>query len=194
MAAIASSVGVVTVNDRTKCHEAIALMKSTNYDQLPVIGSSSSITKKLLGMVTVSGLMAKIASGAVSLDSSVMNALVEHFPKISKNETLGALTSILKDAHYVVVIEDTATDSPPSSGLDNRSTPGDGQRSSPIDTGSRHSSAIDTLPNGSEVVSKVPPTGNSPSPGDGKRRDILSGILTHIDVLNYLTMANSYEQ
>ena len=189
VSAIASSVGVVTVNDRTKCHEAISLMKSTNYDQLPVIDSNSS-SKKLLGMVTVSGLMAKIASGAVSVDASVTNVLIENFPKISKNETLGALTSILKEAHYVVVIEDGHQGSPESrrsSGMGSRSSPtsaDSSRRQSGIDTESSRSSGLDTLNARSEIVSKSPE----------KKRDILSGILTHIDVLNYLTMANSYEQ
>lgn len=131
VSSIAHGLGLVTISNDTKCADAIALMKQRGYDQLPVVDTSN----KLIGMVTVFDLMAKIASGSASIDSSVNNVLIKDFPKIGKDSTLGILTAMLKTNHYVVVVESLQPEN-------------------------EHS---------------------------------LAGILTHIDVLNYLIVADSYE-
>lgn len=122
---ILQNLGLATVGKGTKCVDAISLMKQRGYDQLPVVESSNA----LLGMVTVSSLMTKIAVGEIALDSVVDDALIKNFPKIDKEATLGDLTAILKASHYVVVVEN----------------------------------------------------------------EMVAGILTHIDVLNYLIVADAFE-
>ena len=126
---ILQSLGLVSVESTTKCLDAISLMKQRGYDQLPVVAAS----KVLLGMVTVSSLMAKIASGELAIDSEVKSAIIKNFPKIDKEATLGDLTAILKASHYAVVVD---------------------------------------------IVEK---------------EEVIAGIVTHIDVLNYLIVADAYE-
>lgn len=126
---IAHGISIATVPEKTKCSDAIALMKQRGYDQLPIVNSEN----RLMGMVTVSGLMLSIASGNVSIDSPVSGALIKNFPKLEKDGTLGTLTAMLKVSHYVVIVESFE--------------------------------------------------------GEGEHK--LEGILTHIDVLNYLMVADS---
>lgn len=127
---IAHSLGLETVTGETKSIDAIKKMKTLGFDQLPVVASEGGA---LLGMITVSGLMAKIAAGGATIDSAVSSALITHFPKIGKDGTLGELTAMLKASHYVVIVD------------------------------------------------------NLDEAGENK----LAGILTHIDVLNYLIHADS---
>lgn len=128
---IAKGVGLVSVNPDLKCSEAINLMKEGGYDQVPVVDSGGF----LLGIVTVSDTMAKVAGGFATLDDSIKNIMLKDYPKIERQGTIGQLISLLRTNHYVAVVE------------------------------------------------KVSESGG----------ELIAGILTHIDVLNYLIVADNYD-
>ena len=123
---------VESVSVNTKSYEAIKLMKRFGYDQLPVLDVEK---KRLLGMVTVGHIMAKVAGGTVTMESTVNEVMLTDFPKIERSAKLGMLSQMLKTNPYVVVV-DKVTQS------DER----------------------------------------------------IAGIITHIDILNYLAELDSFEQ
>ncbi|XP_054163198.1 cystathionine beta-synthase-like protein [Oppia nitens] len=122
---------VDSVSPRTKCFDAISIMRKHGYDQLPVLNDDSI----MMGMITVGHIMAKMSGQNITMDSPVSEVLITSYPKIERQGKLGSISRILKTHPYVVVF-DAVSD----------------------------------------------------------RSERIAGIITHIDILNYLAELDSYEQ
>jgi len=91
---------LLTVTPSITCQDAVALMQSKGYDQLPVVDPQSVI----VGMVTLGALMAKLMSGKVSPSSSVKEILYSQFQRITLDTNLGCLSQILQKDHFAVIV------------------------------------------------------------------------------------------
>lgn len=128
---LVKGMNVESISPRTKCFDAIAIMRKHGYDQLPVLEDDGS----LVGMITVGHIMAKMSGSPVTMESPVSEVVIKKFPKVERNGRLGSISRILKTNPYVVVFDEVS---------------------------------------------------------DGKQR--IAGIITHIDILNYLAELDSFEQ
>ncbi|KAJ3125141.1 hypothetical protein HK098_000572 [Nowakowskiella sp. JEL0407] len=73
--------GAVTVPISTKVREAISIMQSNGFDQLPVTESD-----QLVGLVTLGNLLAKISSGRIDLEATLKDGACFTFPKAKFTE------------------------------------------------------------------------------------------------------------
>lgn len=94
---------VTTIDQNSKCLSAIQIMRNGGFDQIPVVKSAQN--KKLLGMITVSDIMAKLTAGSITLNCPVQKALIRKFPQIQAEEPVGELIKLLSEQPYMVVVE-----------------------------------------------------------------------------------------
>ncbi|KAI9207190.1 tryptophan synthase beta subunit-like PLP-dependent enzyme [Polychytrium aggregatum] len=92
----------ITVPESTTNKQAVDIMQSNGFDQLPVVSSSNS--KKLVGLVTLGNVLAKIASGRSSLDSSVSETLFSFFNQ-------SGASSSSKSHKYIEITPETPLES-----------------------------------------------------------------------------------
>lgn len=78
-------------------------MQNGGFDQIPVVESVQN--KKLLGMVTVNEIMAKLTAGSITLNCPVHKALTKKFQQIQAEESVGELIKLLSEQPYMVVVE-----------------------------------------------------------------------------------------
>ncbi|XP_074595025.1 cystathionine beta-synthase [Brevipalpus obovatus] len=124
-------VGLITITSEARISEAISTMKNRGIDQMPVVDDNGF----LRGMITVAHTMKMLVGGSVTVDDAVETIKMHVFPTIDRNDTLGALTTLLKTQSYVVIVDQM-----------------------------------------SSTERKV------------------AGIITHVDMLNYMIIADAYEQ
>ncbi|TPX33877.1 cystathionine beta-synthase [Synchytrium microbalum] len=83
----------VSVPQHISTREAVEIMQSKGFDQLPVTGSSSS---RLVGLATLGNILAKVASKRITLDDPVSSAMFvwdskRKFSEISQDTPLDSL-------------------------------------------------------------------------------------------------------
>jgi cystathionine beta-synthase len=71
----------ITIPAAVSIKNAIDIMKTNSFDQLPVTSSSDS--KHVVGLITLGGLLAKLASNRIKMDDSAEQAMY-HFKKEKK--------------------------------------------------------------------------------------------------------------
>ena len=74
---------ITTVNASTPCADAIETMREKGFDQLPVLASSPSTSKRLVGLVTLGNLLSWISQGRATPQSPVSDIMFS-FTKISE--------------------------------------------------------------------------------------------------------------
>ncbi|KAJ3176811.1 hypothetical protein HDU85_006521 [Gaertneriomyces sp. JEL0708] len=99
--------GAVTVPEGTTCREATSIMESRGFDQLPV---TSGKTNKLVGLVTLGNLLAKVASGRVDIDGPVSKAMFcfqqnKKYTEITHDTPLESLSEFFEKNSSAVVTE-----------------------------------------------------------------------------------------
>ncbi|KAJ3036446.1 hypothetical protein HDV00_002729 [Rhizophlyctis rosea] len=95
----------VTVPVTTSCTEAVEIMQSRGFDQLPVTSSH-----KLAGLVTLGNLLAKVASNRVHLTDSVDKAMfhfnqLNKFTEITVDTPLESLSKFFENNSSAIVTE-----------------------------------------------------------------------------------------
>lgn len=96
--------GLITINTNAKISSAISTMKNQGIDQMPVVDSNGY----LQGMVTVANTMKCLVGGSASVDDPVETIMTQVYPSINRNDTVGALTTLLKSQSYVVVVDEVS--------------------------------------------------------------------------------------
>ncbi|KAI9101740.1 tryptophan synthase beta subunit-like PLP-dependent enzyme [Phlyctochytrium arcticum] len=97
----------VTVPESTTCQQAAEAMQSRGFDQLPVTAITSN---KLVGLVTLGNLLAKVASGRAKLSDPVSNAMFhfkqqQKFTVITADTPLDSLSRFFENNSAAVVTE-----------------------------------------------------------------------------------------
>ena len=98
----------ISISDKTTCKDAIQIMKEKGFDQLPVTKVSDS--SKLLGVVTLGNILAKVASHRASLNDSVLTCAFTFDPKkkfveITLETPLESLSKFFEKNSSAVVTE-----------------------------------------------------------------------------------------
>jgi len=99
MSAPATITPVVTVG------EAVDILQSLGYDQLPVVGDDNAI----LGVVTEGNLTSRLMAGRVKSDDSVVKALYPQFRKVSVATPLFELARLFDRDAFAVVTQTQRT-------------------------------------------------------------------------------------
>ncbi|CAG2174265.1 unnamed protein product [Oppiella nova] len=92
---------VVSVGPNSTCFDAISIMRSHGYNQLPVLSDDGLP----LGMITVAHIMAKMSGHTVTMKSPIREMFLKDYPKVERNGKLGSISRILKTSAYVVVLD-----------------------------------------------------------------------------------------
>jgi len=95
----------VTVTPAVSCGEAVDILQSLGYDQLPVVGEDNSI----LGVVTEGNLTSRIMAGRVKASDSVSKALYAQFRKVTVSSPLYDVARMFDRDHFVVVVQTQRT-------------------------------------------------------------------------------------
>ncbi|TPX66875.1 cystathionine beta-synthase [Spizellomyces sp. 'palustris'] len=100
----------VTVPEITTCREAAQVMQSRGFDQLPVTSSTSS---KLVGLVTLGNLLAKVASGRARLEDPVTKAMFtfkqnKKFTEFTVETPLESLSRFFETNSSAIVTENVS--------------------------------------------------------------------------------------
>ncbi|KAJ3159544.1 hypothetical protein HDU86_001553 [Geranomyces michiganensis] len=98
----------VTVPESTPCSEAISIMESRGFDQLPVTRTAED--SHLTGLITLGNLLAKIASGRSKLSDPVADAMFhfaqkKKFVNITLDTNLESLSRFFENNSSAVVTE-----------------------------------------------------------------------------------------
>lgn len=96
----------VTIDSRASCREAIEILEQNGFDQLPVTSSD----KKLVGLVTLGNLLARISRGRATPDSPVKDVTfkfirAKNFEEITPDTPLEKLTRFFEKHSSAVVTE-----------------------------------------------------------------------------------------
>jgi len=84
----------------TSCGEAISLLKSTGFDQLPVVDMQGTVQ----GVVTVDNIMDNFISGKLQMTDPVSESLCIKFSVIHREDSLWTLSQILKTDRFAIVM------------------------------------------------------------------------------------------
>jgi cystathionine beta-synthase len=84
------------------CGEAIKQIKNNSFDQFPV---KDSQTGELLGMVTSTVLMSKLANKKVQLTDKITDVMTKEFRRMSSSMPLSELSRVLERQKFVLVDE-----------------------------------------------------------------------------------------
>ncbi|KAJ1904827.1 cystathionine beta-synthase [Tieghemiomyces parasiticus] len=96
----------VTVHSDTPCRQAVSVMQSNNFDQLPVLEPH---TDRLVGLVTLGNVLSRVSHGKATLDSPVDMAMFHfkpnqgHFVEITPATPLSQLSSFF-DHHSSALV------------------------------------------------------------------------------------------
>ncbi|KAJ3013735.1 hypothetical protein HKX48_005546 [Thoreauomyces humboldtii] len=98
----------VTVPESTTCRDAVAVMQSRGFDQLPVVTADAA--PHLIGLLTLGHLLSKIHSGQTSLDKPVGSAMFhfaqkKKFTEINTDTPLDSLSKFFENNSSAVVTE-----------------------------------------------------------------------------------------
>ncbi len=90
----------VTCAPDLTCSQAVDILATQGYDQLPVVDSKGAV----VGMVTTGNLQSFLGSGRVRGSDPVSNALFKQYATVNQATTLQKLSRIFENHHYAVVI------------------------------------------------------------------------------------------
>lgn len=96
----------VTIGASTTCKQAIEIMQANGFDQLPVVSVSGN--NRLVGMVTLGGILAKVGSHRVELSDPVDLALYSFklknkYTEINKDTLLESLSKFFEKNSAAVI-------------------------------------------------------------------------------------------
>jgi cystathionine beta-synthase len=95
----------VTVSPDITVGEAVDILQSLGYDQLPVVGEDNAI----LGVVTEGNMTTRLMSGRVKPGDSVTKALFPQFRRVTTATPLFDLARIFDRDHFAVVVQTQRT-------------------------------------------------------------------------------------
>ncbi|KAI8925473.1 tryptophan synthase beta subunit-like PLP-dependent enzyme [Entophlyctis helioformis] len=102
----------VTVPSKTSVQEAIEVMRTNGFDQLPV--TSSATSRRLVGLITLGNVLAKLASGRTKITDAVESTMYAFkatdakFAEITVDTPLDSLNRFFEKNASAVVTDKTA--------------------------------------------------------------------------------------
>lgn len=84
----------------TPCGDAISLLKSTGFDQLPVVDMEGQVQ----GVVTVDNIMQDFTAGKLDMTDPVSHCICIKFSVIHREDSLWTLSQILKTDRFAIVM------------------------------------------------------------------------------------------
>lgn len=94
---------LVSLHEGISVSDAAALMRQIGCDQLPVVRKADP--KYVLGVVSISEIMAKIGSKVIDGQTPVRHICSPQFERLPQYATIRDVTKILNRAHVVVIVE-----------------------------------------------------------------------------------------
>jgi cystathionine beta-synthase len=163
----------LTITSDVTCKDAISLLKEEGFDMVPVLSEEGAV----IGVVTEGNMTNNLLSGRAMPDESVEQAgvIYKTFHKFSMNDTLANVASALDHDPYVLIVAEQRCFSGPSGGNKRKK--------------------VDTVPNGKgeedSGVTSVDTTGSNTNKGRVASRCVVSGIVTRIDLLDFVSKEES---
>ncbi|KAI2505535.1 pyridoxal-phosphate dependent enzyme [Fragilaria crotonensis] len=154
----------LTITSDVTCKDAIALLKDEGFDMVPVIGDNS-----VIGVVTEGNISSALLGGRAQPDTSVADAgvIYKTFRKISLNHSLADLAQALDLEPYALIITEQRCFSGANGSIQKK------RKLSDIDDGDSVTSSS---------TAQVPA-----NRGSVLTRSVISGIVTRIDLLDYVS-------
>eukprot|EP00039_Didymoeca_costata_P029407 m.24550 g.24550 ORF g.24550 m.24550 type:complete len:542 (+) comp7618_c0_seq1:144-1769(+) len=90
----------MTIRPTVPCSEAIEILKTEGFDQMPVVDQSGSI----VGVVTEGNLMAQMIRGKIRPRDHVQDAIYTQFRQVEMDDTIGKLSRILDKDHFALIV------------------------------------------------------------------------------------------
>ena len=155
----------LTITSDVTCKDAIALLKGEGFDMVPVIGDNS-----VIGVVTEGNISSALLGGRAQPDTTVADAgvIYKTFRKISLNHSLADLAQALDLEPYALIITEQRCFS--GTGASNSQKK---QKLSDVDDG--------------DSVATTTMAQFSSNRGSVLTRSVISGIVTRIDLLDYVS-------
>lgn len=149
----------LTITGDVTCKSAIALLKSEGFDMVPVIDSDGDVA----GVVTEGNMTSQLLSGRAMPDETVVDAGVVYktFRKFGTNDRLADVARALDSEPYALIVVEQRC-------YDGKRKQGQKRRKRAESVGSEEGSTATEL---SDVVT----------------RTVVSGIVTRIDLLDYIS-------
>jgi cystathionine beta-synthase len=168
----------LTITCDVTCKDAIALLKKEGFDMVPVLDRD---TQQLLGVVTEGNMTNRLLSGRASSNTTVMDAgvIYKTFHKFAMNDTLADLAQALDHEPYALIVTEQrcfrGSTTPP------RKRRKDSEESS------------EGVTNGSVGTAAAPAAASASSNGAPQvvTRSVVSGIVTRIDLLDFVSSEQS---
>lgn len=172
----------LTITSDVTCKDAISLLKDEGYDMVPVLSEEGAV----IGVVTEGNMTNRLLAGRAMPDESVEQAgvIYKTFHKFSMNDTLSTVASALDHDPYVLIVTEQRCFSGPAAGNKRRKLAGG-------DTGLDEKSKGAVGENDSAATS-VDTSGPS-TKGQLASRCVISGIVTRIDLLDFVSKGGNFE-
>lgn len=157
----------LTITSTVTCKDAIALLKQEGFDMVPVVEDNH-----VVGVVTEGNMTSRLLSERAEPDTTVAEAgvIYKSFRKFSMNDTLADLAQALDSEPYALIV------------TEQRCFTGDNGRNRAMSNASEDDSvtttpSLQTVPHSSVIT-----------------RSVVSGIVTRIDLLDFVSSGNPNEQ
>lgn len=161
----------LTITSDVTCKDAIALLKEEGFDMVPVLRDGS-----VIGVVTEGNMTTRLLSGRADPSTSVEDAGVVYktFRKFTINDTLADLAHALDIEPYVLIVTEQRCF---SGSMKKRKT----STGSEKETSDENDSITTTTSSAPPKLSQV------------RTRSVVSGIVTRIDLLDYVSSGHVTE-
>ena len=90
-----------TINENQKVKEVLKIMKDNRLEQIPIICPNH---KNLIGMFTAQQTMKSILNKKIKFDDDVSKCLVNDFPRLTSDESIGKLCKLLNRYSCVAIV------------------------------------------------------------------------------------------
>lgn len=90
----------ITVSPEVQCRDAVTILESNGFDQLPVVDSDNTIR----GMATIGNLMSKISTGRLQPTEAVGDAVYKQFSEVQLSTPLKRLSKMFDKDPFAVVV------------------------------------------------------------------------------------------
>ncbi|XP_030833990.1 cystathionine beta-synthase-like [Strongylocentrotus purpuratus] len=92
----------LTVLLTVSCQDAIDIMNKNGFDQLPVVEESGDVK----GVVTLGSLMSQLLAAKIKPSTPVADCLYKQFRTVTLDTTLGNLSRVFDQDHFVLILQD----------------------------------------------------------------------------------------
>ncbi|CAJ1079520.1 cystathionine beta-synthase b [Xyrichtys novacula] len=92
----------LTLSPHVSCRSTVEILKKKAFDQAPVVDESG----RILGMVTLGTILFSVSAGKAEPSDVVSKVLCKDFKQVHVTDSLGKLSSTLKQDNFALVVHD----------------------------------------------------------------------------------------